>query len=225
MNRDNKTPSESSVNRRSFFRQIFLRGVEHLEEAGKAMQERFDGVLDPVLPRDLSGSAYTPRPLPDRFLRPPGAMPEYEFVGTCSRCAKCVEVCPADAIKIEPDVAGGLPHIIARTAPCVVCDDLACMKNCPTGALADLGRADHIMMGYAVVAHDTCVRSHEQDCKLCVEQCPIGEQALAIDHEGRVEVHAGCVGCGVCERACPTEPPSIWVEPHDTGLGYYDYSD
>ena len=28
-----------------------------------------------------------------------------------------------------------------------------------------------------------------------------------------VGVGAGCTGCGVCERACPTEPASIWIEP------------
>ena len=33
-----------------------------------------------------------------RFIRPPGALPEAEFLTTCERCRKCVEVCPVDAI-------------------------------------------------------------------------------------------------------------------------------
>lgn len=215
--------SSSSVNRRHFFRQMLVRGIERLEETGKAMQERYDGAFEKPKEEPLSG-IHHPQPMPDRFLRPPGALPEYEFAAICTREGKCVEVCPADAIKIEPDKGGGLPHIVARTAPCVVCESLACMKECPSGALQDVGRPDHIMMGYAVISHDTCLRSKDEDCTLCVDPCPVGETAIRIGEAGRLEVQPGCIGCGVCERACPTEPTSIWVEPQDAGLGYYDHS-
>jgi len=33
-----------------------------------------------------------------RFIRPPGALAEPEFLTTCNQCRMCVEACPADAI-------------------------------------------------------------------------------------------------------------------------------
>ncbi len=52
-----------------------------------------------------------------------------------------------------------------------------------------------------------------EDCRLCLHDCPLGETALGLDERGQVEVRSGCVGCGVCERVCPTEPASIVVRP------------
>lgn len=142
----------------------------------------------------------------------------------CSRCGKCVEACPAQCIRIEEGVASGLPHIVARESPCVICTDLSCMKVCPTGALQLVDRATDIRMGTAVVNFDRCLRTapHTQpgdrECRVCVNQCPIGETALAIDPEGRLTVGSGCTGCGVCEWSCPTEPASIMVVPQNGHL-------
>jgi NAD-dependent dihydropyrimidine dehydrogenase PreA subunit len=42
---------------------------------------------------------------------------------------------------------------------------------------------------------------------------PVGSTALEILY-GQVVVHEdGCVGCGVCQNNCPTEPKSITVTP------------
>ncbi len=116
-------------------------------------------------------------------------------------------------------MAGGLPHIIARESPCVVCTDLSCMKVCPTGALKLVDRVADIHMGVAVVDPARCLRTaqdaHPGDraCRVCVNQCPVGQDALAIDAAGQLVVRPGCIGCGVCEQACPTEPASIVVRP------------
>src|SRR5688572_17207062 len=65
-------------------------------------------------------------------LRPPGALPEKDFLDTCYRCGNCVDVCPARAIR--PMSGGnvehaGTPYIDADLAACVVCDELSCMKS------------------------------------------------------------------------------------------------
>ncbi|NOX46345.1 MAG: 4Fe-4S dicluster domain-containing protein [Chlorobi bacterium] len=53
-------------------------------------------------------------------------------------------------------------------------------------------------------------------CDLCVTECPIGETAIIMDDTGGIfkpKVLEGCTGCGVCVMVCPTENPSIIVEP------------
>ncbi len=164
-----------------------------------------------------------PHEVPLTFLRPPGALPPGEFENVCSRCGKCVEVCPASAIKLDPNqlTADGLPYIHARGQSCVVCTSLACMTECPSGALKLVDRLS-IDMGTAKVDHDLCLRTNGEDCRLCVEACPItgeeaggGPDAIAIHAEsGRVVVRKNvCVGCGLCENRCPTEPAAIRVVP------------
>ncbi len=171
---------------------------------------------------------------------------------TCSQCGKCAEVCPAQCIVIDSEIADGFPHIIARTSPCVVCSDLSCMKNCPSGALRLVAAPEEIRMGLAEVDQKRCLRHPGkaagtggddfgeasgdasggasggaseigEDCRLCLTTCPFGEKAIGLDAAGQVEVRAGCTGCGLCERACPTEPASIWVEPAEAMEGDGDY--
>lgn len=132
---------------------------------------------------------------------------------TCSRCGDCAAACPAQCIVLDPAVDQGLPTIVARLSPCVMCTDLSCMSACGTGALEVVSRSD-IRMGLAVVDGERCLRGGRgEDCRLCVSQCPVGATALRIDEDGAVSVGAGCTGCGVCERVCPTEPASIVVRP------------
>ncbi|MDX9995207.1 MAG: 4Fe-4S dicluster domain-containing protein [Rhodocyclaceae bacterium] len=57
-------------------------------------------------------------------------------------------------------------------------------------------------------------------CDLCVQACPIKgaisiETVFAPDGSQRKSpvVHEPCVGCGVCEMICPTEPASIEIIP------------
>ena len=60
------------------------------------------------------------------------------------------------------------------------------------------------------------------ECDLCVRECPIKgaisiETVYAPDGAQRKApvVHEPCVGCGVCEMICPTEPASIEIVPRE----------
>ncbi len=162
-------------------------------------------------------------PMVRMHLRPPGAIEERAFLETCYRCGSCVDSCPADAIIQkkggEEDETNGTPVIAANVRACVVCDELACMKACPSGALKEVGKYA-IRVGLAVVNHDLCVRAKGEDCRECIDRCPLGETALKLWSNGRVNVidpestGRGCVGCGLCQQYCPVEPlKAIQVKP------------
>ncbi|MEA2735072.1 MAG: ferredoxin-type protein NapG, partial [Humisphaera sp.] len=110
--------------------------------------------------------------------------------------------------------ANGAPYIVAAEAPCVACDGLHCMQNCPSGALVFTPLVE-IDIGTAEWKPQLCTRTVlGDDCRICVDQCPLGSAALVLDEAGRVKViEDGCIGCGVCEHYCPTEPKSIVVIP------------
>jgi MauM/NapG family ferredoxin protein len=207
--------SERPLDRRRFFR-IGLRellkplanAVEPVERALRELES-----LESAVGGTKSSSP--PRSLPV-FLRPPGALDEQAFREQCSRCGVCVSVCPADAIKIDSTgaIGNGAPYIVASEAPCVACDGLHCMQNCPSGALTFRPLVD-IDIGTAEWKPHFCTRTTiGDDCRICVDQCPLGDAALVLDEAGRVKViEDGCIGCGVCEHYCPTEPKSIVVIP------------
>ena len=193
-----------------------LNALEELPRQAEAMANGVGVSLDQPqsTPRDI------PLPqsslLPERILRPPGAALAGEFEQVCSRGGDCVRACPANAIRIDSSgvIAGGLPYIVAADQPCVVCESLACMKGCASGALKLVDVA-LIRMGTAKVNHTTCLRSKGEDCRLCITACPLGDKAIVISEEsGKVRVKRdGCIGCGLCESRCPTEPRAITVIP------------
>ena len=213
-------PDDRPMDRRRFFREglrellkPMSRAVEPLHRVATEL-----GKLDPdpIPPSPYSVPQGQPLlPISETpWLRPPGALPEDQFLQTCSRCAKCVEVCPAQCIKLVPDSthAGGAPYIEVDTMPCILCTGLECMHHCPTGALVPTP-LEKIDMGTAQWHEYICVRSHGEPCTMCVDHCPVGSTALEIIDE-RIVVHEeGCAGCGVCQNNCPTDPKSITVTP------------
>ena len=153
-----------------------------------------------------------------RLMRPPGAISEPDFLSTCHRCGTCVKACPADAIRLASEgegLAAGTPVVVAAEAPCVVCDSLACMNQCPSGAL-QLVPKDSIHMGVARINPDHCLvwNGEDANCRICIEMCPFRGSAISMDGEKGPVVHDhACTGCGLCEFYCPSGPTAIIVEP------------
>jgi len=214
MENDPGTPQ--GLPRRDFFRHG-LRNL--LESVAKVVGDRLEriqippGMLQDANPQAGGGPPY---PGPERkLLRPPGALKEDLFTERCQRSGQCVTVCPVQAIRTVQSEDGrqhGTPYIDPQIQACVVCEGLHCMRACPTGALSFVPR-HLIQMGLAEVRYDTCLRSNGEECQICAEKCPLGKSAIEIPHYGaRVEVKTGgCVGCGVCEMYCPTDPKAIVV--------------
>jgi ferredoxin-type protein NapG len=199
------TNDDRRINRRGFFRASLRELLKPLSESlEKAANDL--GALDIQPPKQAVP--------PPQWLRPPGALPEAQFLQTCSRCAACVRVCPVQCIKIDQaDVLGnGAPFIDADTTACAVCTGLYCMPACPTGALRTLP-LNQINMGTAIWHEESCVRSHGEDCTICIDHCPIGTHAIELNANDVIVHEKGCTGCGVCQHDCPTNPKSIAVLP------------
>lgn len=178
-------------------------------------------------------------------LRPPGALPESEFVSHCIRCGLCVEACPFDALRLArlgEHIPVGTPYYKAREVPCQMCEDIPCVPPCPSGALEPLlvsrktGETivglDITMakMGVAVIDTDQCIAYWGIQCDACFRACPLMNHAIVIDHSrnDRTGKHAFlaprvigdvCTGCGMCEKACVTEKASIFVLPLSVAKG------
>lgn len=172
-------------------------------------------------------------------LRPPGA--DEGFLSACVRCGLCVEACPYLTLKLAGFGSGiepGTPYFEPRKIPCYMCKDIPCADACPTGALQidrlrdGVGRVDinRARMGVAVVDTSHCIAYGGIQCDVCYRACPLIDEAIVLEyqHNSATDEHAKllpmvnaevCTGCGICERACITQKPTIRVLPRDRVLG------
>ncbi|WP_235908730.1 4Fe-4S binding protein [Roseiconus nitratireducens] len=165
---------------------------------------------------------------PDAFhpVRPPGSVPEQEFLQMCIRCGECFKACPNNVLQPEAFQQGleGLwtPMVNADWAGCESSCN-ACGQVCPTGAIRALPLEEKKVarMGLAIVNSDTCLPlAGREDCDLCVQECnAAGYHAIEyikvraeVDDDGQPIEGTGflapnviadqCVGCGLCQTRC-----------------------
>lgn len=148
-------------------------------------------------------------------LRPPGAVPEKEFLNKCIKCNKCLQICPYDSIitaGIESGKKFGTPIIKAREIPCYLC--MLCPPVCPTGALDNnIIEKEKVRMGVAVINENACLPYAGIICRACFENCPIFRKAIILEDEMYPKVvEEYCVGCGICEQVCPIDGSAIIVK-------------
>ena len=173
--------------------------------------------------------------LPAGAIRPPGAGTEDDFQSACIRCGLCVRDCPYDILTLatpEQPVATGTPFFVARKKPCEMCEDIPCVKACPTGALDhSLTDITTAKMGLAVlVDHETCLNFLGLRCDVCYRVCPVIDKAITLElqHNERTNKHSfflptvhsdKCTGCGKCEASCVLETAAIKVYPINLAKG------
>ncbi len=173
--------------------------------------------------------------MPAYAIRPPSALPEEEFLGACIRCGMCVRDCPYDILhlaELQEEVALGTPYFVAHEIPCEMCEDIPCVRNCPTGALdRDMEDIEKAEMGIAVlVDHETCLNILGLRCDICYRVCPVMDEAISLERIPNLRtgshaifvptVHSDrCTGCGLCEHACPLPVAAIKVLPETIAKG------
>lgn len=178
------------------------------------------------------------RALPPLAIRPPGALKEDLFLGACVRCGLCVRDCPYGTLKLAElgdGVVSGTPYFSARDVPCEMCEDIPCVKACPTGSL-DHGLTDirQAKMGVAVlIDQENCLNFLGLRCDVCYRVCPVIDQAITLEkrHNPRSDRHAlfiptvhseACTGCGKCEKSCVLPESAIKVLPAHLAQGASD---
>ncbi|MCA8925118.1 MAG: 4Fe-4S dicluster domain-containing protein [Planctomycetes bacterium] len=172
-------------------------------------------------------------------MRPPGALPEDEFLARCIRCARCGDACPNQCILPFTEETGSpfsltpgagqvrTPAIFPRRQACSLCvgsegDELRCTAACPTGALQVIKKTpeaiqEKVSMGRAEVDPNLCYSFQGSSCGVCVQACPFERRALKAGLFERPEVDPEvCIGCGLCERACIRYPQAITIVPDMT---------
>ncbi len=173
--------------------------------------------------------------IPPLAVRPPGALAEEQFSGACIRCGLCVRDCPYDTLKLArlgEEVTTGTPYFTARDVPCEMCEDIPCVKACPSGALdPSLDDIDDARMGLAaLIDQESCLNFQGLRCDVCYRVCPLIEEAITLDlqHNQRSGSHAlfiptvhsdACTGCGKCEHACVLPEAAIKVLPRKLAKG------
>ncbi len=167
------------------------------------------------------------------LVRPPGAVPELDFLARCIACGQCMRVCPTGIIQ-PAGFAGGLetswtPRLDMRigTSGCQP-SCTACGEVCPTGAIQPLSVDEKLGQGASAQAGPTRVGTAFVDrgrclpwamgrpCIVCQEVCPTSPKAIQLERvvqglpDGaeltleRPRVDPqACTGCGICENACP----------------------
>jgi MauM/NapG family ferredoxin protein len=160
---------------------------------------------------------------PDPYLvRPPGALPENEFLNRCVRCGECMKVCIGNGLQ-PTFLSAGLegmfsPRLQSRTGYCEFNCTL-CGQVCPTGALTELTMAQkHITkIGNVFFDKNRCLPYAKGiPCIVCEEHCPTPDKAIqfreahVVNSKGEkvlvkqpYVIDERCIGCGICETKCP----------------------
>lgn len=161
------------------------------------------------------------------LIRPPGALPEPDFLDACIRCGKCMKVCPTNGL--QPLLfEGGLydmwtPAFQFSLGYCDYKCTLCC-QICPTGAIRHITFEvkQKFVMGTAFFDVSRCIPyADHQNCIKCEEHCPTPDKSIKFHEEVmQTEPHKGevvkvpcvdkslCIGCGICEYVCPVRGPA-----------------
>jgi ferredoxin len=128
-------------------------------------------------------------------VRPPGALPEKEFLSRCIKCGQCMRICPTNVIH-PAGLEGGLeglwtPVLNFRigTSGCQH-NCIACGHLCPTAAIRPIslderqgkgkyGDRGPITIGTAFIDRGRCLPwAMDRPCIVCQENCPVSPKAI-----------------------------------------------
>jgi MauM/NapG family ferredoxin protein len=156
------------------------------------------------------------------LIRPPGSLPESEFLAKCIRCGECMKVCPTNAIQpaaLEGGLEGAWTPVLKMTVGYCEYECNLCSQVCPTHAIQKISveEKQKIKIGLAYFDKNRCLPwAYSRPCIVCEEHCPTPKKAIwfeeveVLNLQGeKVSVKQPhvepdlCTGCGICEAKCP----------------------
>ncbi len=161
-----------------------------------------------------------------RWIRPPFAIEELDFLMGCSRCGDCVKACLHEIIFPLSSRLGvkvfNTPAMDLNNHGCHLCEDWPCVRVCEKQVLKlpllneeekdELQATDHPLPKIAKVTINkkTCLPYSGPECGAC-RVCPV-QGAMTWDMEKPVINAEICTGCALCREACIVEPKAINVQ-------------
>jgi ferredoxin len=130
-----------------------------------------------------------------RLVRPPGSLPEQQFLSRCIKCGQCMRICPTNVLHPAGLTAGmeGLwtPVLNFRigTSGCQH-NCIACGNLCPTAAIRPISLEERqglgeyaeqgpIKIGTAFIDRGRCLPwAMDRPCIVCQENCPVSPKAI-----------------------------------------------
>lgn len=129
------------------------------------------------------------------IIRPPGALPEEEFLKRCIKCGQCMRICPTNVIQ-PAGINGGLENLwtpvlnnrIGSSGCQFNC--VACGQICPTSAIrpitldekhgvGEFSGVGPVKIGTAFVDRNRCLPwAMDKPCIVCQENCPVSPKAI-----------------------------------------------
>jgi len=130
-----------------------------------------------------------------KVIRPPGAIPEKDFLKRCIKCGQCMRACPTNVIQ-PGSFEGGLENLwtpvlnnrIGSSGCQLNC--VACGQVCPTSAirpitlnekhgLGEFADVGPIKIGTAFFDRNRCLPwAMDKPCIVCEENCPVSPKAI-----------------------------------------------
>ncbi len=191
-------------------RQFFKRGVDKATKAG----------MDLIEQRVQQKAR--------RWIRPPFARPELDFLLACTRCNACMEACPHQVIFPLPFSRGAevaaTPALDLLNKGCHLCSDWPCVQACGDRALAfpepeeinpepESDETDNVLpfkLASVQIDTATCLPYNGPECGACRGSCPVPGALLWQGEKPVIDAEV-CVGCALCREACILEPKAVKV--------------
>ena len=129
------------------------------------------------------------------LVRPPGALPEKEFLSRCIKCGQCMRICPTNVIHpagLEGGFEGLWTPVLNFRIGTSGCQHncIACGHLCPTTAIRPIslderqGKGEFadrgpITIGTAFIDRGRCLPwAMDRPCIVCQENCPVSPKAI-----------------------------------------------